>query len=281
MPQDRNRFAQLFPAKPTIGTIHLKALPGSPDYAGQIRPIVEAAVRDAEAYDREGCDGLIIENFFDAPFFKDQVGVETVAALAKMATIIRIQTKLPLGINVLRNDGLSAIAVATACECQFIRVNVLSWAMLTDQGIIEGKAAQILRFRRALQSDVLILADCLVKHAVPIAPQSMELVALDTWERGGADAIIVSGTGTGKATELADVVAARRGAPDAPILIGSGMTRDNVGDFLPLTDGFIVGTYFKRDGIVSNPVDPDRVRAFVQAKAHALSIHASDDQVIV
>ncbi len=271
MPHDRTRFTQLFPAKPTIGTIHLKALPGSPEYAGQIKPIVEAAVRDAETYEREGCDGIIIENFFDAPFFKDQVGAETVAAMAKVATIIRAQTNLPLGINVLRNDGLSAIAIATACECQFIRVNVLSWAMLTDQGVIEGKSAQILRFRRALQSDVLILADCLVKHAVPIAPQSMELVALDTWERGGADAIIVSGTGTGKATDLEDVVAARRGAPDVPILIGSGMTRDNVGAFLPLTDGFIVGTYFKRDGAVGNPVDPERVRGFVAAKNAARS----------
>src|SRR5260221_13207864 len=88
-------------------------------------------------------------------------------------TLIRQQTDLPVGVNVLRNDGLSAIAIATACECQFIRVNDLTWAMLTDQGIIEGKSAQIARYRRHLLSDALILADYLVKPAVPIAPQPM------------------------------------------------------------------------------------------------------------
>lgn len=201
MSTGHHRFAKLFPSKPIIGTIHLKALPGSPAYDGNIASILDSALADAESYERGGCDGLIIENFFDAPFFKDQVGPETVAAMTRIVTVLRQRTKLPLGINVLRNDGMSAIAIATACECQFIRINVLSWAMLTDQGVIEGKSAQLLRYRRQLQSDVLIFADCLVKHAISIAPLEMELVAADTWERGGADALIISGVATGKTTD--------------------------------------------------------------------------------
>src|SRR5260221_14303026 len=120
------------------------------------------------------------------------------------------QAQLPVGVNVLRSDVLGALAIASACDCQFIRVNVLTWAMLTDQGVIEGKSAQIARYRRQLLSDALIFADCLVKHAVPIAPQSMELVAMDTWERGGADALVVRGVGTGQENDFNDVVAARQ-----------------------------------------------------------------------
>jgi hypothetical protein len=132
--------------------------------------------------------------------------------------------------------------------------------------VIEGKAAQLARYRGQLQTDVLVFADVLVKHAVPLAPQSMKLVAKDTWERGGADALIVSGTGTGSAAELGDVQAARDGAPAAPILLGSGVTPENVADFFAVATGAFVGTYFKRDGRVENPVDESRVATLVAAK---------------
>jgi uncharacterized protein len=259
-------FASLFPGKPIIGMIHLQALPGSPDYAGSMARLLERALHDAEALEKGGVDAILIENFFDAPFFKDQVGPETVAAMARCITTIRQQTALLLGVNVLRNDALSAMALAAACDCQFIRVNQLSWAMLADQGIIEGKAAQLARYRRLLGAEVLVLADCLSKHAVPLAPQAMEQVALDTWERGGADALVVSGMATGRETDPADVVAARKGAPDAPILIGSGITPDNLAALLAVADGILVGTYLKQDGKVKNPVDVSRVQALVAAK---------------
>jgi membrane complex biogenesis BtpA family protein len=208
----------------------------------------------------------LIENLFDAPFFKDQVSQETVAAMASIVTIIRQQTKVALGVNVLRNDVISAMAIATVCKCQFIRANLLSWALLTDQGIIEGKAAQLLRYRRQIQSDVLIFGDCLSKHAFPLTEQPMELVALDTWERGGADALIISGVATGHETSREDVLAAKKGAPDAPILIGSGINQENVKTLLPIVDGIMVGTDSKVDGKVENPVDVSRVRALVDLK---------------
>ncbi len=262
----RSAFARLFPSKPLIGMIHLKALPGSPAYNGSFQDAIDSALRDAQTLEQGGVDGIMIENFFDSPFFKDRVGAETVAAMTRAIGLIRQQTRLPLGVNVLRNDGMSAIAIAAACECQFIRVNVLTWGMLADQGIIEGKAAEILRYRRMLQSGALIFADCLVKHAVPLTPQAMELVAMDTWERGGADALIVSGVATGKATDYNDVVAARKGAPDAPILIGSGLAADNLNTFWPVIDGAIVGTSLKAGGRVENPVELARVQALAGAR---------------
>jgi len=263
MSRNADSFYRVFPKRPIIGTIHLKPLPGSPAYEGHLDHVIEAALYDLNAYEQGGCDAVVVENFFDAPFFKDQVGPDTVAAMARLATLIRQHTKLPVGINVLRNDALSGMAIATVCECQFIRVNVLSWAMLTDQGVIEGRSAQLLRFRAQLRSNVLILADCLVKHAVPLTPQNMESVALDTWERGGADALIVSGSATGKPTDEAEVRRARRGAPDAPILIGSGIDANNVHYLMEVADGAIVGTSFKVDGQIENPVDLARVQTLI------------------
>ena len=88
-------------------------------------------------------------------------------------------------------------------------------------------------------------------------------MALDTWERGGADALIVSGTATGRPTDEAEVRRARRGAPEAPILIGSGIDTNNIQTLLGVADGAIVGTSFKIDGQIENPVDLVRVQTLI------------------
>lgn len=261
----RQPYDKLFGNKKiVIGMVHLKALPGAPEYAGNFNAVLDAAYADIAALEQGGVDGIMIENFFDAPFFKEHVPPETIASMARVVTLLRQKTKLPLGVNVLRNDGISALAIATACEAQFVRINIISWAMLADQGIIEGRGAEIARYRKALGSNVLIFTDCLTKHAAPLAPLDMQWVALDTWERGGADAIIVSGKATGYATDLGDVIAARKGAPDAPILIGSGVMEESVTDYLPLVDGVLAGTSLKVDGKIENSVDLARTKALVE-----------------
>lgn len=260
----REPYDKLFGGKKAvIGMAHLKALPGAPSYDGNLTKVIDAALSDASSLEQGGVDGIMVENFFDTPFFKSHVPPETVAAMTRIVSLLRNQTQLPLGVNVLRNDGMSALAIATACDAQFVRINVLSWGMLADQGIIEGSAAEIARYRKALGAKALVFADCLTKHAVPLAPMDMEWVALDTWERSGADALVISGKATGFVTDLGDVIAARKGAPNAPLLIGSGVTAENVSDFLPLVDGVLVGTSLKVDGRVENPVDTNRVRALV------------------
>lgn len=261
----REPFDKLFGNKKVvIGMVHLKALPGAPRYGGTMSEVIEAAWADALTLEQGGVDGIMIENFFDAPFWKDRVPPETVAGMARVVSTLRQKIRVPLGVNVLRNDGISALAIAAACEAQFVRINIVSWAMLADQGIIEGRAAEISRYRKMLGADVLIFTDCLTKHAEPLAPMQMEWVALDTWERGGADALVISGKATGYATDLGDVIAARKGAPDAPLLIGSGVTAENVVDFLPIVDGVLVGTSLKSDGHVENPVELARVQTVVQ-----------------
>jgi membrane complex biogenesis BtpA family protein len=250
-------------AKPVIGMVHLPPLPGSPRFVASstIASIGSAVLRDADALASGGVNGLMIENFGDVPFYPGRVPAHTVAVMTIIAAQVRERfPELPLGINVLRNDGLSALAVAAAVGAQFIRVNVLCGARLADQGILEGIAHDLLRDRALLHLQaVKILADVDVKHSAPLAPISLESQVEDTLHRALADALIVSGTGTGKATDPAHVQRVKRVAGAAPVLVGSGADERTIAQHLPYADGFIIGTAFKRDGKSDNPVDADRV----------------------
>ena len=225
------------------------------------------ALEDAAAYIDGGADALVVENFGDGPFFAGAVPPQTVAAMAVVARAVVQQAHgLPVGINVLRNDGAAALAVAAASGAAFVRVNVLSSAMVTDQGVIESEAAELMRLRRLLDAQrVLVLADVLVKHAYPLAPQPIAEAVEDTLQRAGADGVIVSGVATGAAPALADLQQARRSAQGAPVLIGSGCDGTNAARLAPHADGVIVASSLKRDGLLANPVDPARVRQLRQA----------------
>jgi membrane complex biogenesis BtpA family protein len=251
--------------KTLIGVVHLRPLPGSPRWQGDMEAVIEFAVKDARAYERGGAHALFIENFGDIPFTKGSVAPETIAAMAAAGRAIRQAVKLPIGFNVLRNDARAALALCAICGGAFVRINVHTGAMLTDQGLIEGNAYETLRYRQQICPRAQIFADIHVKHAVPLGNWTIEDAARDTVERGVADALIVSGAGTGLAAELADLERVRRTAPTTKILLGSGVTLANVGDFLPAADGFIVGTSLKVNGKVSGPVDPKRVAALVRA----------------
>jgi len=259
----------LFTAHPKllIGVVHLKPLPGAPRHRLKIAEIIRCAVADAVAYERGGAHAVFIENFGDVPFTKSSVAPETIAAMTAAGCAVRAAVKLPIGFNVLRNDARAALALCAACDGAFIRVNVHSGSMLTDQGIIEGDAYHTLRYREAIAPGAQILADVHVKHAVPLGDWSLEDAANDTLERGLADALIVSGTG--RVADIADVESVRQVCPEAKILLGSGVNVDNVADFLRLADGVIVGSSLKRDGKLHNPVDAKRVAALAKAVGKA------------
>jgi uncharacterized protein len=250
--------------KVLIGVVHLRPLPGSPRWRGDVESIIEFAVNDARAYERGGAHALFVENFGDVPFTRGTVAPETIAAMTAAGRAIRQAVKLPIGFNVLRNDACAALALCAVCGGSFIRVNVHTGAMLTDQGLIEGNAYDTLRYRQRICPQAQIFADVHVKHAVPLGNWTIEDAARDTVERGLADALIVSGAGTGLATDLADVERVRRTCPATKILLGSGVRLDNVRDFLPAADGFIVASSLKLNGRLANPVDPKRVAALVR-----------------
>jgi uncharacterized protein len=248
-----------------IGVVHLRPLPGSPRWKGCLDDVINAAVADARSYERGGAHAVFIENFGDVPFTKGSVGPETIAAMAAAGCAVREAVKLPIGFNVLRNDARAALALCAACGGGFIRVNVHSGAMLTDQGLIEGDAYNTVRYCGRVCPRAEIFADVHVKHAVPLGDWSLEEAAHDTAERGLADALIVSGVGTRQAADIADVERVRAAGPKTKLLLGSGVTVANVKSYLRFADGVIVGSSLKRDGRLANPVDPKRVAALVRA----------------
>ena len=251
--------------KVLLGMVHLLPLPGSPRWGGSLQAILEAALEDAKVLEAGGMDGCLVENYGDAPFTPGAVEPATVAAMAAVVAELRRVTALPVGVNVLKNDARAALAVAAATGAGFIRVNIHVGAVVADQGIIQGDAYGTLRYRRMLAADVKIFADVLAKHGAPLAPLDVEQEARDAAYRGLADALIVSGKGTGEPTDLARLQAVRRAVPDRPVLVGSGATPETVRRLLEVSDGVIVGTSLKRDGKLANPVDPARVEALVRA----------------
>jgi len=263
MAEGGRKFQEVFPApKPLVACVHLLALPGAPLYGGSMAEVYEKALEEAAVFERCGVDGLIVENFRDKPFYPSKIPAETLAALAAVAREIVRKTRLPVGVNALRNDAESALAAATAAEAQFIRVNVHMGAVVSEQGIIQGASHETLRLRAALRSGVLIFADVGVKHAAPLADRGLAAETRDLAERGLADAVIVSGELTGSETRAEDVEVVRAHT-SLPLLIGSGATPGNLQKIFDKADGFIVGSYFKKEGKGNNFVDEERVRRFV------------------
>jgi membrane complex biogenesis BtpA family protein len=227
--------------------------------------VVARAVADARAYAEGGADALIVENHGDAPFLKTGLAPETVAAMTRCAIAVRDAVNLPLGVNALRNDALAALGIAAAAGADFIRVNVHAGVAATDQGLIEGRAAETLRRREALGLKATILADVHVKHARPLHSDDIAQAARDLVGRAGADAVIVSGAATGAATDPSDLAAVRTALPRAYLLAGSGVREANLPQVLAHADAVIVGTALKRGGRTASAVDPERVASFVKA----------------
>ena len=263
----RIAFAKRFGDHPVFGMVHLRALPGAPLFDGSMDRVIDAALADARAICDGGAAGMVFENFGDRPFVRGRVAAETIAAMTRVITEVACAVHLPFGVNVLRNDARSALGIAAATGAAFIRVNVHSGVMFTDQGVIEGEAAETLRMRAALAPHVLIFADHLVKHATPPPDTDVIQSAKDLRLRGLADVVIVSGSETGAAADP-ERLALLRHAIDAPLLIGSGLSASNAETYTWTradADGAIVGTSIKRDGDVDAPVDVHRVEELVKA----------------
>ncbi|MEW6741653.1 MAG: BtpA/SgcQ family protein [Planctomycetota bacterium] len=261
----RPRAAALFGRQPAlVATIHLPPLPGSPARRRPFDPeaFLAHVRREAESLRDAGFDAVLIENFGDAPFFRVGVEPHTVALLAMAAREARLATGLPTGINALRNDARAALGAAAACGASFIRVNVHVGMAVTDQGLIEGDAAATLRYRAALGTTTLILADVHVKHAYPLGPSDVAQATAECLERGRADAVIITGPATGQPPAQEDLDRARAAARGRPVLAGSGVRPDNLAELLAHADGIIVSSSLRRSGRAGQPLDGSRLEAF-------------------
>ena len=249
--------------KPFIGMVHLLPLPETPNFGGEIRPIIERALQDSKTLVDAGVDGIIIENFGDEPYL---IGEPTTAQLALISAItnqIQAQVSIPIGINVQFNAWQAEIALAYACQAQFIRVEVFVDTVVSAQGIVEPCSAQITRYRQQLGADqVQIWADIQTKYTTNLLPQSIQQSAIDA-TNAGADAIIVTGGATGEVTPL-DTVREVKDVTPLPVYVGSGTNAENAQEVFTVADGAIVGSAIKEAGQVRNPVSYERTQAFIQ-----------------
>jgi hypothetical protein len=250
-----------FGARPAfIGVVHLLATPGAPGFGGSLAAVLERAVLDARALVNGGVDALLVENFGDSPFFARSVPSETIAALALALREVRAASAgRPVGVNVLRNDARAALGLCAATGASFARVNVHTGAMVTDQGVIEGRAAETLRERARLCPAVALLADVHVKHGTPLGSETLADAAADAWQRGRADALVLTGPRTGAPPARRGFLDVRERVGACPLLVGSGLDEEDAEGLLALADGAIVGTALERAGRAGEPVEEARV----------------------
>lgn len=252
--------------KVVIGVVHLSPLPGAPRYDGEaVEAIYQRGLDDARSYLDGGCDGVIVENHGDLPFAKpDDIGPETAAYMAVISDRIRREFGKPVGINVLANAAIPALAIASASGAGFIRVNQWANAYVANEGFVEGESGRAARYRAKLRANgIRVFADAHVKHGAhaivadrPLEELVKDLVFFD------ADAIIATGQRTGHAADLSYISMIKEAA-GLPTLVGSGVTPDNANDILGIVDGVIIASALKHDGVWWNQVDRARVKTFM------------------
>ena len=251
-----------------IGVIHAQALPGTPGSRLAVDAIAELAAHEAETYAGAGFHGLILENTHDRPYLKGAaVGPEIVAALSIVGAAIRRATPLPLGIQILAGANRAALAVAHACGAAFVRVEGFVFAHVADEGLIESSAGDLLRYRRAIGADaVLVFADIKKKHSAHAITADVDIVeTAKAAEFFSVDGVVVSGSATGSPADPEEVQAVSSSV-GVPTLVGSGITPENIARYRG-ADAFIVGSSVKHDGLWSSRLDAARTRAVVDALA--------------
>ncbi|GMQ55614.1 BtpA/SgcQ family protein [Vallitalea sediminicola] len=268
--RDLKVLEELFPKKnPIIGMVHLRSLPGAPLYDPvnmNMNRIISIAVEEAKKLENAGVDGLQIENIWDYPYLKgSEIGHETIATMSVIAAKIKDSVSIPIGINCHLNGGMEAMAIACACNAKWIRVFEYVNAYVSRGGFLEAIGAKLSRYRSNLSAEnVKLFCDVNVKHGSHfiISDRSITEQALDA-QIDGAEALIVTGFETGQAPtpnkvkEFAESI-------NVPVLIGSGVTKENVGELMKYSDGMIVGSYFKNNNNWKNDIDVNQVKEFVK-----------------
>ncbi|MGI9240173.1 MAG: BtpA/SgcQ family protein [Verrucomicrobiales bacterium] len=250
-----------------IGMIHVGALPGTPLNALPLGEIISLARDEALSYRDSGIDAIMIENMHDRPYLKGKVGPEITAAMTAIAYEVKLASQLPCGIQILAGANREALAVAHAVGLEFIRAEGFVFAHVADEGLIESDAGELLRFRRQIGAEnVQILTDIKKKHSSHAI--TADLSTEDSAKAAAyflSDGLILTGRHTGDEANIADFEAARRIAPELPLIAGSGITPENCNTYLAVADALIVGSSLKSEGNWQYPVDPQRVEALVSA----------------
>jgi uncharacterized protein len=250
--------------KPVIAMLHMPALPGRPghDVAGGIGKAVDIVGRDLDVLQSAGINGVMFCNEADIPY-QLTVGPEMVAAMASVIGQLRREVRIPFGVNLLW-DAIASLAVARATGARFVR-EVMTGVYESDLGMIEPNIGEIAGYRTTIgASEVLLFDNIQPEFASAIGGRSVADRA-----RGaaflGVDAILISGQMAGTEFAMSDLEAAKKAAPNTPVVANTGVRAERIEDIFAIADGVIVGTSLKRDGIIWNEVDPERARILMDA----------------
>lgn len=252
--------------KPVIGVVHVKALPGTPEYEGNVKAILDLAVKEAEIYKESGINAIIIENMHDVPYLKKNVGHEISTLMSIIGYEVKKISGLPCGIQILAGANKQALAAAYSAGLDFIRAEGFVFAHIADEGILESDAGELLRYRKQIGAeDILIFTDVKKKHSSHTITNDVSISeTAKTAEFFLSDGVIITGTSTGEEANVDEIKSVRE-STKLPVLIGSGLTSGNIENYFEPADGFIVGSYFKKDGLWKNQVDPQRVKKLIHA----------------
>lgn len=250
--------------KPIIGMIHVQALPGTPAYGGSVSAIIDHALAEARTYQQAGIDALALENMHDVPYLKRTVGPEITSLMAVIAAAVKAETQLPCGLQILAGANQAALGAALAAGLDFIRAEGFVFGHLGDEGLFDADAGSLLRYRRQIGAEhIQIFTDIKKKHSAHALTADIDL--LETARTAAyfrSDGLLITGGSTGYPADL-EALRALQGIVSIPILVGSGLTADNIAQYLPLADAFIVGSWFKKGGHWMGALDPGRVRQFM------------------
>jgi hypothetical protein len=250
-----------------FGMVHLRALPGTPRAEHSVARIAEIAAEETRVLAEAGFDGAIVENMHDTPYLRRSVGPEVVASMTAAALAVReaAEGRLKLGVQTLAGANREALAIAQAAGFDFIRAEGFIFGHVGDEGYFDSDAGELLRYRKAIGADgVEVFADIKKKHSAHAITADVSLTeTAKAAEFFLADGVIVTGSSTGEAASEKDAADVAK-ATDLPVLIGSGLTPENLLGF-DAAAGFIVGSALKRDGHWTGELDRERCEAFVKA----------------
>ncbi len=260
------KFSKLFRTeKPIIGMIHVEALPGTPKYKGKVKDIISKAITEAKTYQSAGVDAIAIENMHDVPYLNRKAGPEVTSLMSIIGYEIKTKTKLPVGIQILAGANKQALAAANSAGIDFIRAEGFVFGHVADEGMIDSDAGDLLRYRKTIDAEnILVFTDIKKKHSSHsvTADVSIEDTA-HAAEFFLSDGIIITGTATGIEADIEEIKAVKK-STKLPLLIGSGVNINNLGDYFPICDAMIIGSYFKKNGNWANTVDPLRIKSFMK-----------------
>jgi hypothetical protein len=254
----------LINSKLVIGMIHLGALPGTPKFSGNINEIIKNAISEADIYKSAGFKAIMIENMHDVPYLNNSSGPEITSLMSIIGYEIKKRTDLIVGIQVLASANKEAIAIAHSANLDFIRAEGFVFAHVADEGITDANAGHILRYRKQIGAEnVLVFTDIKKKHSSHQITKDVSIVeTAKAAEFFLSDGLIITGSSTGAETNIDELREVKKNTK-LPVIVGSGITSENICKYYELADVFIVGSDFKKDGNWENGVDEIRVKQFL------------------